>query len=196
MDLSTLLQGPISNQLIGSVSQKLGINESQAQSAVSTALPLLLTALNRNANNGGAQGIDNALSKHNGSIFDNFAGFLNSGVDQQDSLGILGHILGNKQQNVETAVEKSSGLSSSQVMSVLTILAPIVMNFLGKQKQENSLDSSGVTGLLGSLLGGTSNQNSSNLSGFEKILDQDGDGSYADDLMDLGSKFLGGFFKK
>lgn len=195
MDLSALLQGPIGNQLISSVTQKLGVNESQAQSAIATALPLLLTALNKNANNGDSQGIASALDKHNGSIFDNFAGFLNGGVNTQDSLGILGHIFGNKQQTVETAVEKSSGLNSTQVMSILAILAPIVMNYLGKQKQTNNLDANGIAGLLGGLVGGGSVQNS-NLSGFEKLLDQNGDGDIKDDLLSMGSKFLGGFLKK
>lgn len=195
MDLSALLQGPIGNQLISSVTQKLGVNESQAQSAIATALPLLLTALNKNANNGDSQGIASALDKHNGSIFDNFAGFLNGGVNTQDSLGILSHIFGNKQQTVETAVEKSSGLNSTQVMSVLAILAPIVMNYLGKQKQTNNLDASGIAGLLGGLVGGGTAQNS-NLSGFEKLLDQNGDGDIKDDLLSMGSKFLGGFLKK
>ena len=151
--------------------------------------------MNKNANDGDSQGIASALDKHNGSIFDNFAGFLNGGVNTQDSLGILSHIFGNKQQTVETAVEKSSGLNSTQVMSVLAILAPIVMNYLGKQKQTNNLDASGIAGLLGGLVGGGTAQNS-NLSGFEKLLDQNGDGDIKDDLLSMGSKFLGGFLKK
>ncbi|WP_395091319.1 DUF937 domain-containing protein [Vaginella massiliensis] len=195
MDLSTLLQGPIGNQLMSSVTQKLGVSENQAQSAIAMALPLLLTALNKNANNGDAQGIANALEKHNGSIFDNFSGFLNGGVNTQDSLGILGHIFGNKQQTVETAVEKSSGLNATQVMSVLVILAPIVMNYLGKQKQANNLDANGVAGLLGSLVNGGAAASNSNLSTFERLLDQNGDGNIKDDLVNLGSKFLGGLFK-
>lgn len=196
MDLTSLLQGPMGNQLLQTVTNQLGINENQAQSAISSALPILLTALNQNAAKGDAQNIEHALEKHNGSIFDNFAGFLSGGVNQQDSLGILGHILGNNQTKVEKSISDSSGLSSTQVMSVLTILAPIVMNFLGKQKQQNGLDEQGITGLLGSLLGGNNSQSGTNLSGFEKLLDQNGDGKITDDLMDLGSKFLGGFFKK
>ncbi|SUP53396.1 Bacterial protein of uncharacterised function (DUF937) [Weeksella virosa] len=196
MDLTSLLQGPMGNQLLQTVTNQLGINENQAQSAISSALPILLTALNQNAVKGDAQNINQALEKHNGSIFDNFASFLSSGVNQQDSLGILGHILGSNQTKVEKSISDSSGLSSAQVLSVLTILAPIVMNFLGKQKQQNGLDAQGITGLLGSLIGGKNSPGGANLSGFEKLLDQNGDGKITDDLMDLGSKFLGNFFKK
>ena len=194
MDLTSLLQGPIGQQIIGSATQQLGINQSQAQTAVGAAIPVLLAALNKNAQSGDAAGIANALNKHDGSILDNLAGFLNQGNVQQDGLGILGHVLGGKQENVANQIGKESGLNTAQVIKILAIVAPIVMGFLGKQKQQNNLDSNGIAGLLGGLVGG-SNQASGgiNLGGFEKLLDQDGDGKLdASDVMGL----LGGFFKK
>ena len=81
-------------------------------------------------------------------------------------------------------------------MQILATLAPVVMSFLGSQKQQNNLDSNGVSGLLGSLLGGMQQSNQSEMSMIERMLDQDGDGSYMDEAMDIGSKLLGGFFRK
>ncbi|MFV0180662.1 DUF937 domain-containing protein [Empedobacter falsenii] len=196
MDFTNLIQGAIGQQVVGSAAKQLGINESQAQSAVAAAVPFLLSALNKNAQTGGAEGISNALKQHDGSILDNLSGFLGQGGNQQDGLGILNHVLGNKQQNVASAISQQSGISVEQVTQILALVAPIVMGYLGKQKQSEGLDSNGIAGLLGGLVGGTStqsNQGGVNLGGFEKLLDQDGDGQ-----LGLGDAmgFLGGFFKK
>lgn len=193
MDLNSLLSGSIGQQIIGSVASKIGVDESQAKTAVTSAVPMLLSALNKNAQNGNAEGIANALEKHDGSILDNLSGFLGQGGNQQDGQGILGHILGDKQQNVESAISQQSGLSTNQVTQVLAMVAPIVMGFLGKEKQAQGADSSGIQGLLGNLLGGATSGEGINLGGFEKMLDQDGDGKLgASDVMGM----LGGFFKK
>jgi len=194
MDLTSLLQGSIGQQIVGSAASQLGINESQAQTAVGAAIPFLLSALNKNAQNGDANGIESALNKHDGSILDNLSGFLGQGGNQQDGLGILGHVLGGNQNNVTNSISKESGLDTAQVLKILALVAPIVMGFLGKQKQENNLDSNGIAGLLGGLVNGSNSASGGiNLGGFEKLLDQDGDGQLgASDVMGL----LGGFFKK
>ncbi|MBW1619213.1 DUF937 domain-containing protein [Empedobacter falsenii] len=196
MDFTNLIQGAMGQQIVGSAAKQLGINESQAQTAVAAAVPFLLSALNKNAQGGGAEGISNALNQHDGSILDNLSGFLGQGGNQQDGLGILGHVLGNKQQNVESAISQQSGLNTAQVTQILALVAPIVMGYLGKQKQSAGLDSNGIAGLLGGLVGGSTtqtNQSGVNLGGFEKLLDQDGDGQLGiGDAMSL----LGGFFKK
>ena len=196
MDFTNLIQGAMGQQIVGSAAKQLGINESQAQTAVAAAVPFLLSALNKNAQGGGAEGISNALNQHDGSILDNLSGFLGQGGNQQDGLGILGHVLGNKQQNVESAISQQSGLNTTQVTQILALVAPIVMGYLGKQKQSAGLDSNGIAGLLGGLVGGSTtqtNQSGVNLGGFEKLLDQDGDGQLGiGDAMSL----LGGFFKK
>lgn len=196
MDISSLLQGPMGQQMISGVTSQLGIKNEQAQMAISAAIPFLLSALNKNAANGDAQNINRALeTKHDGSILDNLGGFLSSG-NFSDGAGILGHVLGGKQPQVENAIGQSSGLNGGQVAQILAILAPIVMGYLGKEKKEQGLDAGGLTGLLGGLVGGAAQTNQREMSTIEKLLDQDGDGNAMDDVMDLGSKLLGGFFKK
>ena len=194
MDLSSLLQGAMGQQIVGAAAKQLGINESQAQTAVGAAIPFLLSALNKNAQSGGASGISNALNQHDGSILDNLSGFLGQGGNMQDGLGILGHVLGANQQTVANNIGKQSGLDSAQIIKILALVAPIVMGFLGKQKQQQGLQPDGIAGLLGGLVGGTNQAAGGiNLGGFEKLLDQDGDGKLdAGDVMGL----LGNFFKK
>ena len=194
MDLSSLLQGAMGQQIVGAASKQLGINESQAQSAVGAAIPFLLSALNKNAQSGGANGISNALNQHDGSILDNLSGFLGQGGNMQDGLGILGHVLGSNQETVANNIGKQSGLDSGQIIKILALVAPIVMGFLGKQKQAQGVQPDGIAGLLGGLVGGTNQAAGGiNLGGFEKLLDQDGDGQLgASDVIGL----LGNFFKK
>ena len=195
MNLSDLVQGPLGQQLIGGLSQQLGVNDSRVSSAISMALPFLLSQMNKNAQSTqGRESLNQALNEH-GSELDNIGSILSS-PNMADGLGILGHIFGNKQNQVARNIGNQSGLSAGNVMQILATLAPVVMGFLGKQKQQSNLDSSGITGLLGGLLGGMQQSNQSEMSMIERMLDQDGDGSYMDEAMDIGSKLLGGFFRK
>lgn len=192
MDISSLLQGPMGQQMVNGVVNQLGIKNEQAQMAIAAAVPFLLTALNKNASSGDAQNISNAIDRdHDGSILDNLGGFF-SGGNFSDGASILNHVLGNRQGQVEDAIGKSTGLNASQIASILAMIAPIVMGYLGKEKRQNGMDAGGLTGLLGGLVSGASQTNQREMSTIEKLLDRDGDGNAIDDAMD----FLGGFFKK
>ena len=158
------------------------------------ALPVLMKAIERNAATpDGAKGLMGALSgKHDGSILDNLGGLFNGGVDEtvkEEGAGILGHILGNKQQGVEQVLSQKSGVDSSAVANILKVAAPLLMGVLGKQKKEQNLgNTEDLTGLIGGLLeGGTGAGTDQNF--LEKILDADGDGSVIDDVTGM---FLGG----
>ena len=107
-------------------------------------------------------------------------------------MGILSHVLGNRQGQVENAIGKTSGLNASQISQILAIVAPIVMGYLGKEKKEQGLDASGLSSLLGGLVGGAAKTNQREMSTIEKLLDQNGDGNAMDDVMNIGSKLLGG----
>lgn len=154
MDLTDLLQGALGNQMVEGIKGQLGIDESQAKSAVSAAIPVLMSALNKNVQEGGGASLLNALNKHDGSILENLGGFLSS-PDLSDGAGILSHVLGGKQSQVENSIGKSSGLSSAQIGKILMILAPIVMGYLGNQKKKSGLDEGGLGDLLGSLTSGS-----------------------------------------
>lgn len=196
MNLSDLVSGPLGQQLVGGLSRQLGVNDSRVSSAISMALPFLLSQMNKNARTQqGAESLNQALNQHSGNALNNIESILNS-PNMADGLGILGHVFGNKQNQVARNIGNQSGLSAGNVMQILATLAPVVMSFLGSQKQQNNLDSSGVSGLLGSLLGGMQQSNQSEMSMIERMLDQDGDGSYMDEAMDIGSKLLGDFFRR
>src|SRR5690606_38980796 len=102
------------------------------------AAPVLLGLLQKNASTSeGASSINKALEKHDGSILDNLSGLLGSDT-LSDGKGILGHILGNKQNSLEKSISKKTGVSAVNVSKIITMIAPIVMGYLGKQSKNNS----------------------------------------------------------
>jgi len=136
-------------------------------------------------------------TKHDGGILDNLSGFLGQG-DFTDGSKIVGHLLGGNAQNTENAISQESGVSSSDVGSILSMLAPVVMGLAGKQKQEQGLDMSGIASLFGDAIQNNQTDSSTSVAMnlATKFLDKDGDGNIVDDLMDMGGSLLGGLFKK
>lgn len=210
--LLDLLNSPMGKQLISGVAGQTGQSENQTADVLSMAMPLLMGAMKKNTSTpGGAQGLMNALSsKHDGSILDDLGGLFGGGVDQNvmdDGAGILGHILGSKQPQVENALSSKSGLDAGTVSQILKIAAPILLGYLGKQtRQQNVSSPDGLNGLLGGLIGGGRSANKQQ-SLIETFLDSDGDGSVIDDLAGMvlnsgGRKksglggMLGGLFGK
>ncbi|WP_442845267.1 DUF937 domain-containing protein [Leeuwenhoekiella sp. H156] len=208
--LLDLLNSDLGKKLISGASAETGASESKTADVLSMALPVLLGAMKKNASTQeGASGLMGALSKkHDGSILDNLGSILGGGsVDQevmQDGAGILGHVLGGKQPVVENTLSQKTGLDAGTVAQILKIAAPVLLGIIGKQtKQNNVNDSDGLTGILGSMLGGQPRENQSLI---EKLIDADGDGSVLDDVADmvLGSNkkkgglggMLGGLFGK
>ena len=202
-----LLQGPIGQQIISGVAGQTGESTEKTSGLLSMAMPMLLGAMQRNASTPeGAQGLLGALNNHQGGILDNLSGLFEGGVDesvQQDGQGILGHLLGQKQNSMVNALSQESGINASSVGNILKVAAPLIMGMVGKQTQSAGVsDASGLTNLLGGLLGGGSSGGSSSL--LTSILDADGDGSIIDDVagMATGSKkgglggLLGSLFGK
>ena len=193
MDLSSLLNGPIGQTVISSVAGKFGMDPNQAESAVSAAVPAILNGINKNAQSEeGAASLNKALEKHDGGILDNIMGMFGGDTQEleQDGSGILGHVFGGDQENVAQGIAKKSGLSMQQVIPILTMLAPIVMGYLGKQKKETNTEEGGLGGLLGGLLGGGGSKSSGGgiMDMVSGMLDKDKDGSPLDDIMDMFKK--------
>lgn len=197
--LLDLLNSPMGKQLISGVAGQTGQSEGKTADVLSMAMPLLMGAMKRNASSpAGAEGLMNALSsKHDGSILDDLGGLFGGGVDQgvmDDGAGILGHVFGAKQPQVENALSSKSGIDAGSIAQILKIAAPILLGYLGKQTRQQKVSSpDALGGLLGGLMGGGSSGNQQQ-SLIETFLDSDGDGSVIDDL--AGMVLSGGGKKK
>lgn len=138
---------------IETMANQIGADSKQTATALEGAVPTLLGAMSNNVQSKeGASGLLGALDRdHDGSILDDLTGFLGSGNTDTGS-GILKHVLGNNQTEVENGLSAKTGLNSGQIGNMLKMVAPIVMGYLGKQKREQSgFDLGGIAGLLGNM---------------------------------------------
>jgi hypothetical protein len=197
VSLQDLLGNEQGSAALNEISQNVGADQSSVSSAVQAALPMLINGLANNASTPqGAESLNNALeTDHDGSILDNLGGLGGMIFGQQgaaprqaDAGGILGHILGGSQGQVAQQVSNQTGLQSGQVAQILMFLAPIVMGYLGRQKQQQGVGADGLGGLLGGLLGGGQAALPQQQSGG--FLDQDGDGSSMDDIASMAFNYI------
>jgi len=195
---ATPLANNLFQQLQGSgidqIAAQLGLQPAQAQSAVATALPLLMGALGRNAQQPqGAEALLGALQRDHmpadGGL--NLEGLLGSVLGggaspQTDGAGILGHIFGGATPQAANGLGQATGLDSGRSSQLLQILAPIVLSFLAQR-----FLGGGNAAQLGQALGEEHQQARAEpgLSGLlGNVLDQDGDGQLGvGDLLKIGT---------
>ena len=186
----------ITQQLAGgasrTIAQRLGVSEGTANTAVQVAVPLILAALARNANQPqGAESLHDAINKdHDGSIFDNLMGYV-SNPQTANGAGILGHVFGNQQPAIQNNLAQATGMDQNSAGGLLETLAPLVMGAVGRAQQQEGLDPSGLSNLLNP----QQQQAQTNAPGamgiLSSMLDQNNDGSAMDDLQRMAA----GFFK-
>jgi hypothetical protein len=183
MSLLELLQNQIGGQAVDHISQKLGADRGTTSNAVEAALPLLLTAVARNASNPQqAQSLDRAVSQdHDGSILNDVPGFINR-AESGPGAGILNHILGGRQQSVQQGLSQATGLDTGKAGQLLTILAPLVMGALGRAKQERNLDAGGLSTLLAGEHEHLKESAPGVMGVLGRFLDKNHDGSVVDDV--------------
>lgn len=139
------------------VSQEVGASPDQTAQAMEAAVPLLLGAMTRNASNTeGVASLAKALDKHDGSQLDQFA--QGQAPNMQDGQKILGHVFGNQQNAAANAVSKRAGIDPQLAMKILMMAAPLVLGYLGRQRNQQGGATAGggldIGGMLGSVLGG------------------------------------------
>ncbi len=192
-----LLNSDLGKTIISGVAGQSGQDVKKTSGLLTMAMPVLMQAMKRNAATPqGAEGLFNALNnKHDGSILDDLGGLFKGGVDNnvvEDGGKILGHVLGNRQQNVTNALSQKAGIDAGSVANILKVAAPLLMGVLGKQtRQSNVSNPSDLGGLLGGMMKGSTPQQEQSF--LESILDADGDGSVIDDVAGM---VLGGSKKK
>lgn len=139
--LDTVVQHLGGNE-VQQISRHIGADESTTRSAISAALPMLLGGMADKASQpGGAEEIDQAAESHSG-ILGNLSSLLGAAPLADRGSGLLGRLLGGKQEPVQHAVSQSSGLDVGQTKKLLALLAPIVLGVLAHKKHEEKLNAS------------------------------------------------------
>ena len=160
-NLMDLIKGQLTDTVMDKISGKLGADRQQTDVATDNILATLIEGLAKNtADKSGAEGLANALEKdHDGSLLDNLHDLIDGKAEQANpraanGAGILKHILGGNQSSMVDVISGLSGLGAGKTGNLMTMLAPVVLQMLGKQKRQQNLD----TGGLANILSGTLNQ--------------------------------------
>lgn len=194
--LIDMLTSSLDDNAVATIGQKLGKDSATTKSAIQSALPMLLGALQKSTQQDNGEGLAKAVAqKHDGRVLDNVAGFL-SQDDGKDGAGILRHILGSKQGVAEAALQSAAGVDKSQAESLLKRLAPLVLGAVGKARAGSTTQASDLTQMLNRETQDIEARSPGVMSALSGMLDADGDGDTdLGDLLKLGSGKLGGLFR-
>lgn len=162
MNLLQLLMGAMTSQSsLGSVSGKTGLSDKQVRQLMMLAIPLLLKYMTKNASSSsGAQSLLGALTQH--SDKKGMDAQMDS-ADEDDGSKIIGHIFGKNEDKVTQDLSAQTGLNSSQIHKVLSIMAPALMSGVSEAASSSavpeekaeapSLSGLSGSGIFGSLFG-------------------------------------------
>lgn len=157
MNLIDLITGNTGNQVAERAENQFGVSKNQIIALLAVAAPLVISYLRKKSQDSNeAEALNNALDKdHDGSILDDV-----SQVDARQAEGgsILDHIFGGQKGQVENSLSEQTGISMSKIGPILGMLAPLIMGYIGREKQANGVNSGGLGDLLGGILGGAQNQ--------------------------------------
>ena len=196
-DVLGSLMGQLGGGGVNEIARSVGLDSSDVTNVLSGAVPAIMAGLTRNsASTDGLAGLAGALDRdHDGSILDDVMGYLGGGGNLAEGAGILGHVLGGRQSNVESAVSRSSGVDIAAVGKIMAMVAPLIMGALGQAKRQQGFDAGGLAEMLGQQERVARQASPSAVDMFSKMLDSDGDGDPMDDIVKMGSGLLGGLFK-
>ncbi len=171
VNIMDLARNAISSQILGQIGGILGEDEDSTTSAIGSVLPALIGGIANQAESDKNLGaISDLLDQQDDGLLDNIgnmlgddnrSGFMNMGS------GLLGTLLGGSQTGIVNMLIRATGLGNTKVGSLLSILAPIVLGIVNRQRKNSNL---GIGGL-GELLKGQKKHVASSLpEGFEDLV--------------------------
>jgi hypothetical protein len=165
--------GPqVSTQLAGT----LGIKKQQASQLIPSVLPLIMGGMKRQMETqGGAERANHILNKYGSpSVLDGIGDLFAAKAAEKTADPRLGGLLGDAGVSAASTLAGKFKLDQGTIMKVIVMLAPIVLGFLSRKRDQGGLGAGGIGALI----------------------DQNGDGSILDDvagfLMQGGGGAAGG----
>jgi hypothetical protein len=194
MNILNEILGAGHGQVLDRLGGQAGLDRQQAESALGSLLPALTGGIKRNmSNEEGLGSLLAALSRGNHQRYIDEPECLGDQSSIDDGNGILGHILGGKEQSRQVAAQaaQSTGLDISILKNMLPMIAGLAMGAMNKQASSSGmLEQMQGGGGIGDVLSQLSGSGGSQLGGLASFLDLDGDGSVADDVLGLAKKLF------
>jgi hypothetical protein len=144
------LMNSLSGDNLSMLGKLVGTDSNGAKSILGTVVPLLTGAMAKTATQPGGA---NALMKMLGegqfeSIADNIGGYLRN-PDVSGGTDIVNTLLGSQRGAMTDMIARKTGFSTDVIGRVLTLIAPVVMGFVGKMMRQQNMDASTLTAFLG-----------------------------------------------
>ncbi len=179
MDILKMLKDSPAIEQIG---EKLGLDTSSVDNVLKNSIPEIGKAITKNTSSeDGLSSFIGALKDHDSDDVDSMIKNIGN-VDTEDGSKIISHILGGEQESILSGISNKTGVSSGGISSIWSMIAPILMGFLGKQSKSSG-GGFDISSILSGVLGSPK--------GLVGMLDKDNDGSVLDDLGDMAGKLFG-----
>ena len=148
MNLLDSISGVFNNDIVRKAASLLGESESGISKAVSAGIPSMLSGImSSSTSDGGANLLNLSTQAANSGILNNLSGAFSSN-DQSNLLNsgnnLLSGLFGNKTGGLTNVISNFAGIRSSSAKSILAVIAPIVLSFIGRQASNNNLSASGI----------------------------------------------------
>jgi hypothetical protein len=152
-------------EVASQLSANLDIEENAVQQMLPQIGPMILGGLKRQKDHyGGQERVDHILNKYGSAdVLDNIGDFFSSQVQNREADPRLGGLLGDSGEEATNMLSKQFNLDGNTAMKIIPMLAPIILGFLTKTRDQGGAGSSGIA----------------------SILDRDGDGSILDDVAEM-----------
>ena len=181
MDLLQAIQQAQGGGGVQQLSRQFGLGEDQAMSALQSLLPAIAGGMQRNVQQeGGLESLLGALMNGNHQRYVDEPEAIDPEAIREDGNGILGHLFGSKEVSRQVAGHASAqtGIGSDLLKQMLPVVAAMAMGALSKRASADTVSADvpqGGGGIL-DMLG--------------PMLDQNGDGSAADDVLGMVSRIF------
>lgn len=154
INILDMLKSQLGGQIAGQLGKQFGENEQAAKSGIDALIPTVLGGLLKQVSSpGGAEKLDKTMKDggYDGGLLDGLTGMLTGGgTDALTGKGgdLVSSLFGDKAAMLLPILSKLTGLKLDSVKSMLAIVAPLVLSFLGKQQKTLGLDAKGLASML------------------------------------------------
>lgn len=154
------LKGMVTSEIVSRAAGMLGESEGGINKTIGALIPTLLGGLlNKSSDTSAFSGIFNMLSDNrNIGFLDNIGGLLGGGNlaqnDPKDVAGnLVGQLFGNKVGGILDLVSNYAGVKKSSTSSLLGLVGPVIMGYLGRKIKNEGLNMTGLTSFFASQKG-------------------------------------------
>ena len=156
VNLIELVKGYLTPDIVQKAASFIGESESATQKSLNSIVPTLIAALaNQASTPGGAEKLSRMVEagKYDGSTLNNLSSVFAGGETTQKTItqgkDILSSLFGNKTEGVVDQITRWAGVRAGSASSLLALVAPLIMNLLGRQRATIGQSPAALASLLG-----------------------------------------------